>query len=127
MAGKEKEARFYASAIGTCWKVVFSDHISEEYQRVMESYGYPAVVVLHEMNKLYSMNKYRRSEANPETIDEDLAPRKDRHIVAPCKEGVANLIVTHDSGILAKKVRIQKATQAQVLSLTEAQARLENS
>jgi len=104
---------------------VVSEQISAEYQRVIHEYGYRAEVVLLEMFKLDHMNKYRPSTLDPELVDDDLAPRKDRHIVAPCLEGKANLIVTLDGGILEKKKRIKEATGAEVLALQEAQARLD--
>ena len=124
IAGEEPEAGFYCGAIRVCWKVVLSEHIAEEYRRVINEYGYRADVVIHELNKLYAMNKYRVSGADPETVGDELAPAGDRHIVAPCKERLANLIVTHDGGILAKKARILVETGAEVLTLAEAQARL---
>lgn len=125
IAGIEPEARFYTSAIRTCWKLVLSDCIAEEYRKVINEYGYRADVVVLELSKLHHMNKYRHSDADPETVEEALAPRKDRHIVAPCKEGRANLIVTHDSGILEKKTLIKNATTAEVLTLAEAQRKLD--
>jgi putative PIN family toxin of toxin-antitoxin system len=125
LACREPASGFYTSAIRTCWKVVFSEQISEEYQRVIHEYGYRADVVLMEMAKLDHMNKYRSSNLDPDLVDDDLAPRKDRHIVAPCLEKKANLIVTLDDGILEKKERIKEVTGAEVLGLQEAQARLD--
>ena len=127
LACLEPESSFYTSAIRTCWKLVISEHIAEEYRRVINEYGYPADAVIHEINKLYSINKYRPSCADPNTVGDDLAPRKDRHIVAPCLERKANLIVTHDGGIHEKKKGITAATGAEVLYLNEAQARLSRS
>ncbi len=124
LAGLEPEARFYNGAIRTCWKLVFSEQIQEEYERVINEYGYRADVVIHEMSKLYSMNKYRTSGADPNGVADELAPRKDRHIVAPCVEGKANLIVTHDHGLLERKQTIRGVTGAEVLALDEAQARV---
>jgi predicted nucleic acid-binding protein len=124
LACLEPESSFYTSAIRTCWKLVISEHIAEEYRRVINEYGYPAEAVIHEMNKLYAINKYRPSEADPNTVSDDLAPRKDRHIVAPCLEGKANLIVTHDGGILEKELKIKDVTGAEVLPLAKALARL---
>src|SRR5260370_11677475 len=115
LACLEPESTFYTSAIRICWKLVISEHIAEEYRRVINEYGYPAVAVIHEINKLHSINKYRPSKADPNTVSSDLAPRKDRHIVAPCLEGRANLIVTHDGGIHEKKEKIAAATGAEVL------------
>ncbi len=125
LACHQPESGFYTSAIRTCWKLVVSEQISEEYQRVIHEYGYRAEVVLLEMFKLDHMNKYRSSNLDPDLVDDDLAPRKDRHIVAPCLERKANLIVTLDDGILKKKGRIREATGAEVLGLQEAQARLD--
>lgn len=120
----EPESSFYTNAIRTCWKLVVSEEITAQYQNVIHEYGYRADVVIHEMSKLYSMNKYRASNADSNTVGDDIAPRKDRHIVAPCLEQKANLIVTHDGGILQMRQQIQHATGAEVLSLQEAQARL---
>jgi predicted nucleic acid-binding protein len=104
--------------------VVVSQPITEEYQRVILEYGYRGDVVIHELNKLYAMNKYRESRADWENVPEDLAPTDDRHIVAPCMGGDANLVVTHDRGIQARKEKIRAATGADVLTLEQAQARL---
>jgi len=124
LACLEPESTFYTSPIRICWKLVISEHIAEEYRRVINEYGYPADAVIHEINKLCSINKYRPSDADPNTVSDNLAPRKDRHIVAPCLEGKANLIVTHDGGIHEKEKRIAAVTGAEVLHLNEAQARL---
>jgi len=124
LACLEPESSFYTNAIRTCWKLVVSEQITAQYQSVIHEYGYRADVVIHEMSKLHSMNKYRESSADPSVVGDDLAPRKDRHIVAPCVERKANVIVTHDGGILDMKGQIKDATGAEVLSLHEARARL---
>jgi len=125
IAGIQPEARFYHGIIFKCWKLIFSEHISKEYQRVINEYGYTAVVIIHEQNKLYAMNKYRYSDANPENVEDELAPRRNRHIVAPCKQGRANVIVTNDPGIHQRKTTILRETGARVLSLSEAQQALD--
>ena len=124
VAGREPECRFYNGAIRRCWKVVISEFIRQEYEQVIVEYGFRPDVIIHELHKLYAMNKYRVSNANPDEIGEELAPRKDRHIVAPCRE-IANLIVTHDRGIIERKGRILSETRALVMTLAEAQAKLE--
>lgn len=126
IAGCELEARFYNGAIRKCWRVVFSEQIKDEYERVIHEYGYISTVIIHELNKLYEMNKYRFSLAEWEDVPEDLAPRKDRHIIAPCRAGHANVVVTHDRGIHQRKTKILEETGARVLSLSEAQAILDN-
>ena len=127
LAGREPEASFYSAAIRQCWKFVVSDQILEEYRRVIQKFGFRADVVIHAVSMLYAMEKYRSSKASPEAVPDELAPPKDRHIVAPCLEGKANLIVTHDGGILAKKQKILELSGARVLALHEAQAQLDTS
>ncbi len=120
IAGEEREAQFYNAAIRTCWKLVVSDQIIEEYGRVIHQFGYRTDAVFLELSKLDSMNKYRCSGVNPDEVGPDLAPRKDRHIVAPCLGRDANVIVTHDGGILERKRIILETTGAQVFNLDEA-------
>ncbi len=103
VAGLKPEARFYSAAIRRCWKLVFSGQIIEEYQRVIREYGYRSEVVLLELNKLDGMNKYRHCSPELERIGAELASHDDRHVVAPCQEGQATVIVTKDSGLLGRK------------------------
>ena len=124
VAGQARESQFYNAAVRTCWKVVVSNEIIEEYTRVMNDFGYRADVILLELSKLDAMNKYRFSDADSSLVGNDLAPRKDRHIVAPCLAKHANRIVTHDGGILDKRAAIQHATGAHVLDLQQALADL---
>jgi hypothetical protein len=49
------------------------------------------------------MGKYKHSTAYAGLVDEGIAPRKDKHIVAPCLQKEANTIITHDRGLLQKK------------------------
>jgi predicted nucleic acid-binding protein len=121
LASRPHEARFYACAIQKCWKFVFSTHITNEYQRVLQEYGFRGDVVIHELNKLYAMNKYRESEADPELVPDGLAPRKDKHIIAPCMAGDANVVITDDGGIQQLRNRITIETGAVVLSRLEAE------
>lgn len=124
IAGLEPESRIYSGAIRTCWNLVVSEQIIEEYQRVMHEYGYPSFAIVHEIAKLCTMEKCRHSQANTALVGEDLAPRKDKHIVAPCLQKEANVIVTHDPGILQRKDVIAARTGAEVLSPQEATSRL---
>jgi predicted nucleic acid-binding protein len=124
IAGAPEESRFYSTAIQKCWKFVFSIPISEQYQKIMHLYGYPGAAVQLELSKLSLMNKYRESTFDPENVPPNLAPRKDRHIVAPCLNGQANLIVTDDEGILEKADAIRVATGGLVLSLSQASLEL---
>src|SRR5260370_36085603 len=83
LACLEPESTFYTSAIRICWKLVISEHIAEEYRRMINEYGHPAVAVIHEIKKLHSINKYRPSKADPNTATANRAPRKDSNIEAP--------------------------------------------
>jgi predicted nucleic acid-binding protein len=127
IAYTEPECAFYNSALRKCWKIVISDEIRKEYGRVIANYGYRPDVVIHELNKLYAMNKYRESKSDSAAIGDDLAPRKDRHIVAPCLAQDANVIVTHDRGIHERKNTILSVTGANVLRVNEAQILLDGS
>jgi predicted nucleic acid-binding protein len=120
VASLPDEARFYAMAIRKCWKFVFSDHITEQYQAVMNKYGHSGTVIQLELAKLGAMNKYRVSMIPPESISLELAPRKDRHVVAPCVGGIANVLVTEDGGILEKRGIIKIQTGAHVVTMQEA-------
>ena len=123
IVGKEPQHGFYMLAIQKCWKFVFSDVIVEEYQRVIQDYGFRGEVVIHALNMLYAMNKYRASRADHLIVDEELAPRKDKHIVAACQD-VANVLVSGDRGILARKDAIERRLGVQVMSLEAACSRL---
>ena len=125
LASQPHEARFYACAIQKCWKFVFSSHITNEYQRVLQEYGFRGDVVIHELNKLHAMNKYRGSDADPESVPDGLAPRKDRHIIAPCMAGNANVVVTDDGGIWRLRQSIIAETGAVVLTRAEAERLLD--
>ena len=121
LVGRKPEVQCYnALIIDGPGKLVCSKQITEQYVSVIQKYGFTAVVAWAELWKLRYMNKLRNCDANSEVIGEDLAPRKDRHIIAPCKEGFANLVVTRDGGILERKSRIESVTGARVLSLEEA-------
>src|SRR5579859_1050160 len=61
VASLPEEARFYAMAIRKCWKFVFSVHITDQYQEVINKYGHPGSVIQLELSKLQVMNKYRTS------------------------------------------------------------------
>jgi len=121
IAGEEAEASLYNTAIRVCWKFLFSPELLEEYRRVINEYGYRADVVMHELNKLHAMNKCRCCAINPDEIGENLAPRKDRHVIATCKAGHADAVVTHDRGIHERKADITTEIGTQVFSLSEAQ------
>ena len=121
LASQSEEARFYACAIRKCWKFVFSQQITDEYQRVIQEYGFTGAVVIQELNKLYEMNKYRKSDGDLDRVTDDLAPRKDRHIVAPCVFGHATVIVSNDRGILQRKLQIEARTRARVFSMLDAE------
>jgi len=127
LAGRDPEARFYSAAIQKCWKFVFSEDITNEYARVMRKFGFPADVVGFEISKLYAMNKYRYCEPDVEQITDELAPRKDRHIVAPCRDGHANVIVSEDRGVCQRAQVIRERLAARVLSLDAAQRELDGS
>lgn len=124
ISGAPEEAAFYISAIQKCWKFVFSEPISEQYQKIMHLYGYPGTAVQLELSKLFAMNKYRESTFDPEKVGLNLAPRKDRHVVAPCLERVANVLVTEDGGLLCHADVIRAASGAVVLSMSEASQEL---
>ncbi len=121
LASQPSEARFYACAIQKCWKFVFSAAIAEEYQRVVQKWGFRGDVIIHELNKLMAMNKYRTSEGDPDEVTDDLAPRKDRHIIAPCVYGHATVVVSNDRGIQARKIQIRVKTGAHVVTMAEAE------
>jgi predicted nucleic acid-binding protein len=121
--GKEPHHGFYMLAIRKCWKFVFSEVIVEEYQRVIQDFGFRGDVVIHALNWLYAMNKYRTSRADHRILDDELAPRKDKHIVAACQD-VANVLVSTDRGILARKDAIERRLGVQVMSLEVACSRL---
>ncbi|HEY1939569.1 MAG TPA: hypothetical protein VGJ33_16685 [Candidatus Angelobacter sp.] len=123
IAGKEPEHGFYMLAIQRCWKFVFSELIVEEYQRVIQDYGFRGDVIIHELNKLHAMNKYRTSRADHHVVGEELAPRKDKHIVAACQD-VANVLVSSDRGVLARRDTIERRLGIQVMSLEAACIRL---
>jgi predicted nucleic acid-binding protein len=126
IASQPNEARFYARAIQKCWKFAFSEQITEEYQRVLQVYGFRGDVVIHKLNKLHAMNKYRVSHVNPEVVPDDLAPRKDRHVIAPCLGGDANVVVSNDRGVHGCKQQIQARTKAIVLTSAEAEKMLDS-
>lgn len=124
LASQTEEARFYACAIRKCWKFVFSTCITQEYQRVVQEFGFTGDIVIHELNKLHAMNKYRISDGDPDIITDDLAPRKDRHIVAPCIFGHATVIVSNDRGIQSRKAKIEAESGAAVLTMSAAEEAL---
>jgi hypothetical protein len=97
--------------------------IVEEYQRVIQEYGFRGEVVIHALNMLHAMNKYRTSRADHRTLDEELAPRKDKHIVAACQD-VANVLVSSDRGVLARKDAIECRLGVEVMSLEVARSSL---
>lgn len=87
----------------------------------MNKFGYPADAIWHELNRLYAMNKLREFGDTPGDIADDLAPRKDQHIVAPCLAGFAHYIISGDRGIIARRERIRELTGARVLNSQEAE------
>ncbi len=117
---------FYLMAIRKCWKFVFSDQIIEEYQRVIQNFGFRGEVVIHELNKLQAMNKCRISRADHQIVGDDLAPRKDKHIVAVCQD-IATVLVSNDRGILQRKELIEKRLGVAVHSVEMALQVLGNS
>ena len=121
MAHFKEESRVYALLLRKCCKVVVSGDIAEEYQSVMFTFGYPGAVILQEFSRLQMMNKLRKCDESPDAVSEDLAPRKDKHIVAPCLRGYAHYIISGDGGIKAKRETIRKQTGARVLDLQEAE------
>ncbi len=121
MAFAPQEAHVYALLLRKCCKVVVSDHITAQYHSVMNAHGYPGDAIFHEITRLQTMNKLRKSSQNPDDVPDDLAPRKDRHIVAPCLDGGADYIISSDRGLLEKRERIRQQTGARVLDLREAE------
>ncbi|MFI5088492.1 MAG: PIN domain-containing protein [Terriglobales bacterium] len=122
MAHSEEESRIYALLLRKCCKVVVSTHITDEYQSVMTKFGYSGTPVLMELNRLATMNKLREcNHPPPDDIPEELAPRKDRHIIAPCMSGYANYIISTDRGIQERREEIHRRTGARVLDLDQAE------
>jgi len=121
LAHWQDESRIYTLLLRKCCKVVISDHITEQYQSVMNDFGYPGGAIFQELSRLQMMNKLRKCDESPDGVSEDLAPRKDKHIVAPCLNGYAHYIISSDRGILEKRERIQQRTKARVLDLQEAE------
>lgn len=121
IAGHEDEARFYNAAINKCWKFAFSETLMDEYRRVINEYGYQSLVIIHEINKLYAMNKYRSCDAKLDLVADDLAPPDDRHLVVVCKVIGATLLITKDGGLHERKERILHETGANVVDLLEAE------
>ncbi|MGC2446486.1 MAG: PIN domain-containing protein [Candidatus Sulfotelmatobacter sp.] len=124
LALQDPASAFYSCAFRKCWKFVFSEEIIVEYSSVMHKLGFPATAVYIEQSRLTVWNKMRLSQASGDSLPQGLAPRKDRHIVAPCHAGDANVIVTNDSGILEKAELIHQQTGGIVLSLDGAQRML---
>jgi predicted nucleic acid-binding protein len=124
LASQPAEARFYACAILKCWKFVFSESITAEYQKVVQKFGFRGDVIIHELNKLYAMNKYRESGGDPAGVTDDLAPEDDRHIIAPCVHGHATVVVSNERGIQQRKAQIRAKTGARVLTMAEAEKEL---
>jgi predicted nucleic acid-binding protein len=121
MAHSEEESRVYALLLRKCCKVVISVHITAEYQSVMNTFGYPGNMIFLEIGRLQVMNKLRECDESPDGVSEDLAPRKDKHIVAPCLRRYAHYIISGDAGIKAKRETIRRQTGARVLDLQEAE------
>jgi predicted nucleic acid-binding protein len=121
LAYAPEESRVYALLIRKCCKVVVSGHITQQYQSVMNKFGYPGDVIFQEFGRLQIMNKLRECDESPDDVSEELAPRKDKHIVAPCLRGYAHYIISEDAGIKAKGERIRQQTGARVLDLQEAE------
>jgi len=121
MASARNEARIYSLLLRKCCKVVVSEQIIEQYRTVMNQLGYPGDAVYHEISRLQIMNKLRTSSEPEDSVPEELAPRKDRHIVAPCLNGRAHYLISGDRGILARRERISQQTGARVLDLHEAE------
>lgn len=115
------EARIYALLLRKCCKVVVSEHITFQYQSVMNAWGYSGDAIFTEISRLQIMNKLRYCEEPPGNVGEDLAPRKDRHIVAPCLRGYAHYIISGDRGIKQRGDVIRERTGARVLDLAEAE------
>jgi predicted nucleic acid-binding protein len=121
MASAECEARVYTLLLRKCCKVVVSQEITEQYHKVMNDFGYPGDVIFHELTRLQTMNKLRKSARDSDGLPEELAPRKDRHIVAPCLDGSVKYLISSDRGILARRDAILTQTGTRVLDLQEAE------
>ena len=121
MAHAQEESRVYSLLLRKCCKVVVSGQITEEYQSVMNKFGYPGDAIFQELSRLKMMNKLRECDESPDGVSEDLAPRKDKHIVAPCLRGYAHYIISGDAGIKEKGESIRRQTGARVLDLKEAE------
>jgi hypothetical protein len=121
MAHAQEESRVYALLLRKCCKVVISGHITAEYQSVMNTFGYPGNMIFLEIGRLQIMNKLRECDESPDGVSEDLAPRKDKHIVAPCLRRYAHYIISGDAGIKEKGETIRIRTGAKVLDLHEAE------
>jgi predicted nucleic acid-binding protein len=121
MAHAQEESRVYSLLLRKCCKVVVSGQITEEYQSVMNKFGYPGNTIFQELSRLKMMNKLRECDESPDSVSEDLAPRKDKHIVAPCLRGYTHYIISTDGGIKAKGESIRRHTGARVLDLQEAE------
>ncbi len=121
-----EDALFLTSATRAGWVIVVNDALIDEYIRVVTKYGFPASVVHSELWKLREMKRLRTSKAAWEDIGEDLAPRKDRHIVGPARSREASRIVTRDRGVHALKDNIRRVTKAIVLSPAEATKEVES-
>jgi predicted nucleic acid-binding protein len=121
LAHQRDEARVYNLLLSKCCKVVVSEQITEQYESVMNKYGFPGVAIFLELSRLEVMNKLRRSDEPADAISEELAPRKDKHIVAPCINRYAHYIISDDRGILERGETIRRQTGARVLSILEAE------
>lgn len=121
LAHREEESRVYSLLLRKCCKVVISPHITEQYQTVMNKWGYSGAVIFQELSRLQIMNKLRECNEPPDGVSEDLAPRKDKHIVAPCLNGYAHYIISGERGIQERRERIRQKTGACVLDLHEAE------
>jgi len=122
MAHSDRESRIYALLLRKCCKVVVSTHITDEYQSVMTKFGYSGNPVLMELLRLGAMNKLREcNHPPPDDIPDELAPRKDRHIIAPCVSGYAHYIISTDRGIQERREAIERQTGARVLNLEQAE------
>jgi predicted nucleic acid-binding protein len=121
LAHSPEESRIYALLLRKCCKVVVSVHITEQYQAVMNKFGYPSGVILQELYRLQIMNKLRECGESPDGVSEELAPRKDRHIIAPCLNGYAHYVISGDRGIRLRRDKILEETGARVLDLREAE------
>jgi hypothetical protein len=108
LASAPQEASLYNAALFKCWKVVVSASITEEYQRVLNKLGFPGDIVYFEMSRLQVMNKLRMCECDHESLPDELAPRKDRHIVAPCVGGYANVIFPKIEAYIRERRRLKK-------------------